>query len=345
MAVYKKGKDWYIDYYVHGRRKREKIGPNKRLAHRVLEKRKVELAEDKYLDKKKVAKILFKDFARYYLETYAVKKRSFKTSFVSSIKKLVSEFGDFYLSEITPRMIEEYQTKRSESVSPATVNRDLARLKHMFNKAIEWDQAKDNPVIKIKMLRENNRRLRYLTQEQFERLVNRAPSHFKPILIAARHTGMRKGEVLSLKWDQVDFRERFIYLTDTKNGETREIPMNQTLFGTLRAIPKHLHSPYVFHSTRGERYFNIRKLFVQTCKAAGIEDFRFHDLRHTFASHLVMAGVGLYTVKELLGHKDIKMTLRYSHLSASHKRSAVEALDSYSDYGETNKNKKTMIRQ
>jgi len=142
----------------------------------------------------------------------------------------------------------------------------------------------------------------------------------------ALNTGMRKEEILNLRWEDLDFRSRIIYILDTKNNERREIPMNDIVYETLLAVRKISDSPWVFCKKNGERYGNIRKAFEGARKRAGIVDFRFHDLRHTFASHLVMAGVDLRTVQELLGHKSFEMTLRYAHLSPEHKKAALDIL-------------------
>ena len=130
-------------------------------------------------------------------------------------------------------------------------------------------------------------------------------------------------------WTDVDFKQRLIYVRDTKGGEPRELPINKLLYETLHQQPRKLHSPYVFANSNGKPYVCLRKSFAHALKKAGIERpqrFRFHDLRHTFASQLVMNGVPLITVKELLGHKSIEMTMRYAHLSQDHRRKAVNTL-------------------
>ena len=229
-------------------------------------------------------------------------------------------------------LVEQYQTGRlKKGNKPASVNRVLAVLSHMFTKAVEWEMVEEEILKKIrrvKMLPEHNRRLRYLSKEECQKLINACEPHLQPIIIAALNTGMRKGEILNLKWENIDLRNGFILLEITKNGDRRELPVNNTLRACLQSLQRRLDVPYVFYDkATGKPYKFIRRSFNTACRRAGIRDFRFHDLRHTFASHLVMAGVDITTVKELLGHKSLTMTLRYAHLAPSHKVKAVGVLD------------------
>jgi integrase len=221
---------------------------------------------------------------------------------------------------------------------PATVNRHIATIKHMFTKAVEWDMVEDETLKRIrraKMLEENNRRLRYLSKEECQALIGACDKHLKPIVVMALNTGMRKGEILNLKWDDVDMVHGFILLSHTKNGERRELPINATLRTTLEELfrgtakrPRRIDVPFIFYDyTTGKAFENVHRSFVSACKRANLRDFRFHDLRHTFASQLIMAGIDVTTVKELLGHKTLTMTLRYAHLAPSHKVKAVDILD------------------
>jgi len=328
MGVYRKRNLYYIDYYVNGQRKRACIGPDKRLAETVLKKRKVEIAEGRYLDIKKNEKIKFEDFADEFFRLHSQPNKK-PTSIQSDkiiIKNLKSFFAGRYLYNIGPQFVEEYKVKRSKEVKPATVNRELACLKCMFNKAIEWGKTEVNPVRKVKLFRENNTRTRYLEKEEIQKLLDNCPAHLKPMVTLAVNTGMRKSEILRLKWIDIDFKRDLLYLIETKNGERREVYINETVKETLMRVLKHPHSPYVFCNKIGKPYANVRTSFDAALKRAGITDFRFHDLRHTFASHLVMLGIDLRTVQELLGHKTIEMTLRYSHLSPDHKNRAVGIL-------------------
>jgi integrase len=212
----------------------------------------------------------------------------------------------------------------------AYINKVLNVFKAMFTKAVEWEMVEEDVlrrVRKVKMLREN-KRLRYLTVEECRTLIDACDKHLKPIVITALNTGMRRGEILGLQRKHLDLTHGFILLDKTKNGDRREIPINKTMQELFESIPKRLDSTYIFcHKESGLPYGDIKHSFDKARKRTKLDDLHFHDLRHTFASHLVMAGVDLTTVKELLGHKDIKMTLRYAHLAPSHKMKAVDILD------------------
>ena len=144
--------------------------------------------------------------------------------------------------------------------------------------------------------------------------------------MVALHTGMRLGEILGLQWGDLDLRHRLISITKTKNNERKTISINEALYEKLTKLPRHMTSPYLFCHPDGTRILRIDHSFHSALKRAGIEGFRFHDLRHTFASHLAMRGVPLETIGTLLGHKDPKMTRRYAHISLTTLQEAVTAL-------------------
>ena len=198
----------------------------------------------------------------------------------------------------------------------------------MLTKGVQWGILDKNPASGVKLHKENNRRLRYLTSEECKALLDACLSPtMSQIVIVALNTGMRRGEILNLKWENVNLRERLIEITEQKNGQYSTIPLNSTTVDTLRAIPHRLDSDYVFPGkVQGKPYYDLFRHFERAVKAAKLERVNFHTLRHTAASHLVMAGVDLATVQEIMRHKTITMTLRYAHLSPAHKRSAVDAL-------------------
>jgi integrase len=328
MSIRRRGNKYFIDYYYQGKRHRQIVGNNQKLAGLILKKRETEIIEGKFLDIKKQQKIKFEDFCdEFYNFHVRFKKPSVIKSDTILLRALKRYFGPLYLYNIGPQDIERFKAERIKEVKPATVNRNLSLVKCMFNKAIQWGKVDRNPVREVKLLRENNTRIRFLEKSEIQRLIDCCSPHLKPIVILAVNTGMRRGEILNLKWIDVDFKRGLLYLIETKNNTRRETPMNETVRASLMKVLKHPDSPYVFCNNDGKPYESIKTAFHTAIKRAGISDFRFHDLRHTFASHLVMLGIDLKTVQELLGHKSFEMTLRYSHLSPAHKNRAVELLD------------------
>ena len=145
--------------------------------------------------------------------------------------------------------------------------------------------------------------------------------------ILALNTGMRRGEILKLKWEDVDLRNGLLLVKDTKNGESRAVPINDAVREALVGVVRRLDSQYVFCSPKGQPMREIKHAFGSACHKAGIRDFRFHDLRHSAASFMAMGGVSLLAIGTILGHKTASMTKRYSHLSPGHLQSAVAAID------------------
>lgn len=335
MAIFKKADNWYIDYYIKGRRKRKKIGHSKKLAEQVLSDVQLKIAKGEYLGIFDEKKVLFEEFTKKYLDfSKANKAWSSMRRDQFSIDVLTSFFRGKYLFEMTPETVEKYKAKRLEKVGPASVNRELACLKHMYTKAMEWQYVKANPAKGVKLLKEPPGRLRYLSADEIEALVGQCPKHIRPIVIMALNTGMRKSEILNLRWKEIDLTNRRITVVNSKNNESRVIPMNNTLYQELLSLSASSEGEFVFSSRRDCPFIDIKKGFAVAMKKAKIKEFRFHDLRHTFGSHLVMQGVDLKTVQQLLGHKEIRMTMRYSHLSPEHVQKAVEKLDkAWTPYG------------
>lgn len=279
---------------------------------------------------KRIPNYTFSQLAEEYLK-WCERQRSFRSK-KGFILQLTETFGNIPLRHLNTKLIEQFQTDRlNKGNKPATVNRLLATLKHCIHKGYQWEMLSEETLKRIRQVRlleENNRRLRYLSKEECQSLINACNGNTKAIVITALNTGMRKGEILSLKWDNVDLKHGFILLDITKNGERREIPVNDTLRGVLQGITRRLDIPYVFHDNiTGKPYQDVKRSFNTALRKTGIRDFHFHDLRHTFASHLIMAGVDITTVSRLLGHKTLTMTLRYSHLAPAHMTKAVDILD------------------
>jgi integrase len=339
-GIYKRGGTYWIRYAgLDARiiRESSKTGKFKE-AQDLLLARKQGIKEGKQPEVRRIANHSFKDLTEGYLK-WAERQRSFRSKRLA-ISQLRNQFDNLPLRHFNTMLLEQFQTERLEKGNkPATINRLLATLKHMFTKAVEWDMVEEatlKRVRKVKLLEESNRRLRYLSKEECQALIKECDGHLKPIVITALNTGMRRGEILNLTWNNLDLQNGFILLDQTKNGERREIPINSTLRGTFEDLfrgtkerPRRIDVPWVFYyPSTGRPYQSLKRSFASACRRAKIKDFRFHDLRHCFASHLVMAGVDLTTVRELLGHKTLTMTLRYAHLAPSHKVKAVDVLDS-----------------
>jgi integrase len=286
------------------------------------------------LEKKKKPKYLFNDLAQDYLVAYQGQKTFIdKQQMVQGV--LLAEFPDSELAKITYRDLELFRSKRlqtptwrGQNRSVARVNREMSILRHMLNKAVQWGKLNASPFTKGEplFLRENNERIRYLTQEEAGRLLAACQNHLRPIVETALNTGMRKGEILSLKWSQV--RDGWIYLEETKSGRGRPVPINNAqteVFRELRAQVQ-LKSHFVFCDGQGQPFRNVQKSFDSACQRVGIYDFRFHDLRHTCASWMVMAGADLVAVQKQLGHSSIKTTMRYAHLAPGHMKKAINLI-------------------
>jgi integrase len=281
---------------------------------------------------KKIANYTFTELAERYLQWVNGRQRSAKVKGYI-IRQLVKTFGHLPLRRFNTSLVEQLQTNNiNRGIKASTNNRALNVLKHMFTKAVDWEMVESEilkRVRKCRLLPDDSRRLRYLSKSECHELISKCNEHLRPIVITALNTGMRKSEILNLKWDNVDLKHGFILLNRTKNNERREIPINLTLKRTLQGITRRLGVPYVFFDSKtGNPYQNVKRSFATALRRAKITDFHFHDLRHTFASQLVMAGVDITTIKELLGHKSLTMTLRYAHLAPSHKVKAVDILDS-----------------
>src|SRR6266513_4929721 len=269
----------------------------------------------------------FNEFAEMYLERAGPLLKSIRTE-RNRVLAWAREFGSRSLGQITRAEIEDWRREKMMKCRPATINRDLSRLRRMFSLAIEWDLLEESPMTGIRFLRENNARTRYLSLEESIRLIaNCIAPHIRALVTVALHSGMRLGEILNLRWHDLDFAAGFILVRDSKNGESRQVPTDATLSALFRAYPHRPSTDLVFSSSSGGHIVDVRTGFQNACKRAGLTDLHYHDLRHTFASQFVMAGGDLYILKEILGHKSLAMTTRYSHLSPTYKIRAIDRMN------------------
>ena len=333
-----RGKPWCIAYKgVDGRMRREKTdAPTKELARKLLAKKLVELTEAKVAGiTVEQTPIAFTEFMKEYRRHIEGKKTPQSIGRDDrSIQHLTKVFGSRQLRQVTTGMVQKYVDDRmhekkrgGKPYRPATVNREIMCLSAIFREAIKRGYADRNPVRGVKQMAEDNIIVRYLSLDEETALLDACTPNLKPIVLCALHSGMRRGEILKLKWEDVDLDQLLIRVKLTKSKKTRYIPINTKLHEVLKAVPKLDDCPYVFANPEThDRWCDQNTAWNYTLKRSGVKNFRFHDLRHTFASRLVQAGESIKSVQELLGHASLQVTLRYAHLSASDLRRAVEVL-------------------
>jgi len=335
---------WWVRYHdENGQEHREKVGP-KGLARKLYQKRKTEIAERRFFPEDIGRRdVLLCDAIDDLLARSKGKIRAYAD---------YERYGRYWktalpgrtLRQISPGDVEHYQARRIKEAAPATVNREVKFLARVFNVAIADHQATTNPVKSVTLFKENNERVRFLTEDEEKRLSAAIGEDEWPFVTFAFHTGLRQAEQFQLKWTNVDFANGVITIPRSKSGKARRVPMNATVRKILRAQRSRCKTEYVFpvsdgtRSTRDGRKMALidkpreksnysRRVFRPAVKHADLTDFHWHDLRHTFASRLVMKGVDIRTVQVLLGHQSITTTLRYTHLSPGHQLTAVERLD------------------
>ena len=299
---------------------------------------------------------------RQFLDTdlapWAVEHRKWGAGSIKRIKSAFEDLLDRPLTELNAWAVEKWRSQRLKAgISEGTVNRELAALKAALTKAAEWGALSTNPLTPVKLRQVDNARVRYLNAAEEKRLRAalvqrdraavadrtrvkmlrasrggaRLPTlrarayrdHLTPMVLLALNSGLRRGELVTLEWADIDLDRKSLYVraAAAKSGKSRHVPLNKESVAVLKQWRR--------QQSRNGRVFNVRDVktaWRALMRGAAIEGFTFHDLRHSFASKLVMAGVDLNTVRELLGHADLKMTLRYSHLANEHKAAAVEKL-------------------
>jgi len=362
-SLYKRGKVWYLDISANGRRIRKRVGTSKQVALLALKDAEVkaarnefgfaqnDIAIDKFLDK-------FLDYSRTnHQQSTTNRYKAVIDHFRTFLKYNRTDIG--FISQVNTEVIDQYKVHRKDAwVNPNgqqvasdddikeytrkgarahTVNFEIGALKTIFNIAIRWGYLKENPTREVQKLKVNDSKpVRFLTEEECQRLFEATPPELYPIYFTFLNTGMRKAELENLQWDDVDLKRRKIKIRrkdfwQPKTGE-REIPVSQKLLELLTELKdaneNGVQSSFVFpDKTGGKIKTKLREKLIVIARKAGIYDLtKIHTLRHTFASHLVMKGVDLPTVKKLMGHTDIATTMIYAHLAPDHLSDAVDKL-------------------
>lgn len=309
--------------------------------------------------------ITFGDFIREHFTPWALAHQKAGQATVDALEACFGDLYDRELRSIVAFDLERFKTKRiKDKIQPATVNRDLDRIRKVYSCAVEWGFLGEHPLRKVKRLKVDNARVRFLNAEEEKRLrkvlfereskhrkdrlngnewnrkrgyeprqmwpANGFTDHVMPMVLLALNTGLRRGELFGLTWECVNLQAKLLTVEagNAKSGKARHLPLNEEALDVLKRWKKqHGSNGLVFPSPKGGQFDNINKAWVGVATSAKLNNFNFHDLRHDFASKLVMAGVDLNTVRELMGHADIKMTLRYAHLAPGKLADAVSKIN------------------
>ncbi|MGD0660212.1 MAG: site-specific integrase [Syntrophorhabdales bacterium] len=317
------GKVYWAEWYQLGRRKRERIGPNKTAAEQRLREALKARTEERYIDKDPAARLTLGEICKWYLDLPEVKAKDTLVrdkEFVGHLKRLLREHTK--IKDVTAGKVESYQQERlqepsprhlGETIRPASVNKEVSALKTILNRAVRHGKIKYNPVERVKKLQENNVRERILTQEEFEALLTACPDYLRGPVLMAYTMGMRRSEVTLLTWPEVDMQKGFIRLKSkrTKTDQARVVPIHPKVLEMLKGLPRALHTNRVF-LRNGKPFYEFKRSFSAACAAAKIEDFVFHDFRHCALNNLRLAGNDYFRIMALSGHKTTSCFKRYN---------------------------------
>jgi len=333
--LYKRGKVYYIDYRVDGKRIRRRIGSNRRLAEMTLKDIEIQIFRGELNPPKRKKPI--KEFIVEFLDSY---KATTKPRTYVRYRAVLDHFQEFLdhrpsliaLIQITPHHIENYKIERLDHVTPKTVNFELGVLRTFFYHARMFGFIKTNPVTQVKHVRTSRKPPRFFSKGEIQKIFDACEEDERAIFATLLYTGMRRGELRHLEWDDFDFEHGMISIRvkdywEPKGGRSREIPIHEKLLPILK---QHHESNganrWVFSKPNGEQIDHLWRRFQRILKKAGLDGETVHTFRHTFASHLVMAGVDLPTIQKLMGHSNISTTMIYAHLAPDHLRNSLSRL-------------------
>jgi integrase len=339
MGVYRKQGTWWIDWYEGGQRRRKKTrASTKTEAKKMLEQVRARITPRDlglFDPKLKCAELV----TRYLEALKGTRAHHTWRRAYTALRNFFSWCPVKQVAKLTPELFQRYAgLRKSKGIAVRTINIELSALKTSLNWGVKNRLIPANPMAQADKLKgESTGRLRFLSEDEMQRLLRASEgSVYHDIFFTFLKTGMRKGELIHLRWEDVDFEQTLIRVgghrdehgtDDTKTHRERHLPMDAQLAGVIARQPRRSDCPYVFGTERGTaRENNLNRELKKRAGRAGVEDLTLHTLRHTFASHLVMRGVDLASVKELLGHSTIQMTMRYAHLGQEHLRAAMEKM-------------------
>lgn len=355
MAIYKRHKGrrlkrsdrdwdkgtWWIEFSLRGNYVHESI-PGARTQAQA-ERAENQIREAIYERRYDPGKKLFSEFVdETFLPWSKANKRSHREDEQRSVT-LKDFFAETHLRDIKPMLIEKFKRERLATPTkhdkenrprprtPASVNRDLACLSKILSMAFDNELIDSNPMRRVRLLKESPSRERFITAEEEERLFAQLigrRDHIRSVVTIALNTGMRRGEILGLQWEHVNFLARTIFIAKSKTGRTRTIPMNDIVFNELTMLKQDAGpKEFVFSNSRtGVNIDSIKTGWRNACEDAGLVNLRFHDTRHTFATRLRANGVHEWDIRDLLGHMSVRMTSVYTHQTPANLNHAVNSL-------------------
>lgn len=323
--IIKRGKTWYIRIFVDGRDVWRAAGRDRKEAQQILGRLRADADRGKLgLGKSTQSTPTLSDFRDRYMKWAKAHKRSWKRD-EYSLAKLEPVFGDLRLPQINKARVESYQRDRlAADVKGATINREVACLRKILSYAVEIDAIETNPLLRIKMLPESAGRIPVLDVEDEARLLQNAPPWLRLLARLAVATGARQGELMALKWRDVDLDVGILTITDSKSGDSRRVPIHPTLLDVLktcRGLPEAL--VITLPNGKAPSRYSVTDAFKRAARTIGRGELRFHDLRHIAGSRLLGTGASLPEVAAMLGHKTLAMSKRYTHVSPVRLRSLI----------------------
>lgn len=276
------------------------------------------------------SKTLSEAMVRYNEEYLPTLKPNSQRRYIASQRCVVRHEGlhPLLLKDVNKARLSEYiAARKREGVHTATIRRDLAFLSSVYERCNDWGWFEGNPIrtYNKRSLREADQRTRFLRHDEYEKLLSACPAWLAELIIFAVETGLRFNEQMTLTWRQVDLSKKEITLLETKSGKPRVVPLSDAAAAQIQAQPRRLSSALVFSQRSGQPYKRLTRPLATAAQKAGIQDLRWHDLRHTFASWAIQNGMGIYTLSRLLGHATVQITQRYAHLQTDDLRAAVES--------------------
>jgi integrase/recombinase XerD len=324
-------KTWWVRFQHNGTRVQRSSGKSRKAdALRFLAKA---MEEERLRQEQGFKKVRFATLCAEYIKLHLpILRPRTRTNYQGHLTVILAHFGDdCYIDAVRKIHVAAFVSElKKGGLKTPTIRRYLATLSSLFSFAERSGWIIQNPILHLdkKAIPEAQPRTRFLSRDEYRRLLAASSPHLRPLIEMAVETGMRLEELLSLKWEQVDLERREVRLVRTKSNRPRVVPLSDKAVAVLVAgTSDHRASTYVFiNAATGDRYRSIKRAFRTACRRAGLQDMRFHDLRHTFASWAVQSGVDLYPLSKIMGHSGLQMTTRYAHLSTQRLHEVIKAM-------------------